>query len=437
MTLETRTLIENGLNEGKTITEISNQLRRDRSNIGREISKHRTIVFPSLFNKYHPCLIHESCKVKSYECYLYCKMIKINLCEKLILSPHVCNGCNTKNGCRHVKYYYRAKDANMEYEKNWREDRQGLHYTEVELLVLNTDFRGLVLKNKSVYHSLLVINSKGFNFKLSTIYKQIENNQLSLKPSDLPRKRKKNKMAEKDKSYKRDITDHTYEDYNLYKQANPLAIEWQMDCVQGIQGKDEPVLLTLQIQKIKFLFMFIISSQTSQCVVRKLEEFSSLFDQDKLAELIEILLTDNGHEFIQLEALLKVLPHTHLFYCHPYSSFEKVDIENNHELIRRVIPQGVSLKIYTQNDIILLACHINSLFRKTLDGKCPFDLITKYISQDILDKIGYKKIAPEDVTLIPELLGDKDINNIKKHLDMKSIEKAHIKFLDIEKDEVI
>ena len=34
-TLETRKLIEERLNESKTITEISNELQRDRSNIGK------------------------------------------------------------------------------------------------------------------------------------------------------------------------------------------------------------------------------------------------------------------------------------------------------------------------------------------------------------------------------------------------------------------
>ena len=102
-----------------------------------------------------------------------------------------------------------------------------------------------------------------------------------------------------------------------------------------------------------------------------------------------------------------------MFYCHPYSSFEKGSIENNHELIRRVIPKGVSLKPYTQKELNLLCSHINSLFRESLDGKCPFDLIENYISLDSITKLGLSKINSLDVCLIPELLGDKNVNNIK------------------------
>lgn len=113
-TLEIRTIIENYLNEGKNLTQIADELQRDRTNIAREINKHKNIVLPSSYNKATPCLKSNNCHIKSFECYKTCKNIEINLCEKLISSPHVCNGCNTKWHCRHVKYYYKATEANNE-----------------------------------------------------------------------------------------------------------------------------------------------------------------------------------------------------------------------------------------------------------------------------------------------------------------------------------
>lgn len=208
----------------------------------------------------------------------------------------------------------------------------------------------------------------------------------------------------------------------------PNAVEWQMDCVQGIQGKEEPVLLTLQIVEIKFLFAFVIARQTAKKVIDKLAEFKNYFNEESFNKIFEILLTDNGHEFIKLDELMRLFSKTSIYYCHPYSSFEKGSIENNHELLRRVIPQGVSLKIYSQEDINILCSHINSLFRNELDGKCPFEVIDNFISLDILNKIGYKKIHPKDVTLTPELLGHKNVNNIKKYLSNDEIVKANISF---------
>lgn len=427
-TLETRKIIENLLNEGKTITEISNVLNRDRSNIGREINKHKEMVFPSLFNKSHPCLKHHNCEVKSYECYLYCKMIEFNLCDKLNSSPHVCNSCKTKNGCRHVKYYYKASSANNEYLNSWSKDRKGLHYTKEELQILNTDFKNLVLNCKSIYHATIVINARGYNFKQVNIYKQIKRDQLDLKPCDLPRFRKVTKVL-KDTSYKRkNVEGHTYENYIEFKNQNKNALESQIDTVEGIKENNAPVLLTFEIVKINFLFIFKIDSQTSQEVIKKLEYFKEVITEENFYKITEITLTDNGKEFNIIEELIKIAPKTNLFYCHPYSSFEKGSIENNHELIRRVIPKGVSLKCYTQNELNLLCSHINSLYRKSLDGKCPFDLIGLYIDINLLKKLGLEIIKPEEVTLIPELLGNKNINNIKKHLDEKEIAQANIVF---------
>ncbi len=437
LTYEGRLIIENLLNDGKTVTEISNITRRDRSNINREIIKHRTISYSSVFNNRYPCIKHETCNVKSYECYLYCKNIEINLCPKLTSSPHVCNSCTSKKGCRYVKYYYKALKADCEYRNNWRKDRTGLHYTDEELRILNTDFYYLVLKNKSIYHSLKIINNRGFNFKSSTIYKQIERNEIRLKRSDLPRKRKKFIKEEIDNSYKRNVEGHTYEDYKNYKINYPNANEVQMDTVEGTKENNVPVVLTLEIIKINFLFIFKLDNKKNAEVIRLLSFFQNTITKDIFNKLMEILLTDNGSEFITLETFIDNFKEINVFYCHPYSSYEKGSIENNHELIRRVIPKGVSLKPYSQAELNLLSSHINSLCRNNLNGKCPFDLIDKYVPLDKIKDLGLSKIKEEDVTLIPELLGNKNVDNIKKYLDDLEISNAHIRFLTDEEKRYI
>lgn len=428
LTLEARLHIEYSLNENKSVTQIANDLRRDRSNIGREIIKHKHIVLPSYYGGQNPCKIFDSCKLKTYECYKFCKIIEVNLCERLTSSPHVCNGCTKKHGCRHVKYYYTATDADNEYKSSWKCDRNNLHYSGLELEILNNDFYYLVLNTKSIYHSLIVINSRGFNFNIKSIYRQIKNNRLKLKSSDLPRVRK-SKSDKKDKSYKKDISGLSYEDYILYKAKNINACEIQMDTVEGVKENNAPVILTLEIVEINFLFMFKIDSQTSDCVIKKLNEFKEILTPNVFNSLFEILLTDNGKEFSNVEELKYLSSSLNLFYCHPYSSYEKGSIENNHELIRRIIPKGVSLKPYSQKDLNTICSHINSLYRESLGGKCPFDLIQSYINKDIINKLGINKINDSEVKLIPELLGTKNINNIKKYLDYNAIKKANIKFI--------
>ncbi len=424
-----RLAIENMLNDGHTIKEIEKDIKRDSSNIIREINKHITFVYPGVYNNQHPCLKAKTCNVRSFECYKNCKNIEIKLCSKLVKSPHVCNGCTTKNGCRFVKKYYKAREAHDEYKLRVSECRIGLHYSDQEQIILNERLCPLIIKSKSVYHAIIAINKEfDMNFNKWTIYWQIKKNYLPIKSSDLPRSRRK-KKEKVDTSYKRDIKDHTYEDYQNYKLLNNNAIEMQMDTVEGIKENNAPVLLTLEIVDINFLFIFKIDSQTKEEVIKKLNSFKDLIGQDIFDKLTEILLTDNGKEFYIGEEILVLSSNIHLFYCHPYSSFEKGSIENNHELIRRIIPKGVSLKPYTQNDFNLICSHVNSLIREKLNERCPFDLIDQYIPLDKIKELGLCKINPLDVSLIPELLGDKNINNIKKYLDNNDIKKSNISFL--------
>lgn len=199
-----------------------------------------------------------------------------------------------------------------------------------------------------------------------------------------------------------------------------------MDTVIGITNANDPVVLTLEIVEISFMFIFKLDKKSFNNVSKKLQEIETTITTKIFNKIFEILLTDNGSEFKDIKALIETFPNINIFYCHPYSSFEKGNIENNHELFRRVIPEGVSLKPYIQEDYNLLSSHINSLYREKLNGKCPFDLVKKYLSIDTLNKLGLRKIKDIDINLTPYLLGKKNIENIKKHLDYADIKKANI-----------
>lgn len=427
MTLEARKYIEEALNEKKSISQIARDLDRSETTIAREIKKHRQPMFPTAFNNNSGCLLHQSCSHKHFECYLHCKNFQIEICELLTKPPYTCNACNKKRICRLVKYYYKGSEANLEYKSLLNNSRANLHYTDLEWNILNNDFYTLVLQNRSIYHSLKIINNRGFQFAKSSIYRQIKQDRLALKTSDLPRFKRKKKQNSKDTSYKSSkVKDHTYEDYIEYKNQHPNAIEIQTDTVYGILGVSEPVMLTIQIVEIKFLFIFKMQFQTMEETIKVISNLQEVLGENCFHMVFEIWLTDNGHEFNNVERLVNVFQKSHIFYCHPYSSFEKGSIENNHELIRRVIPKGVSLKVYTQDDYNLLASHINSLFREELDGLCPFELIERFIPMETIFKLGLHKIVPEKVKLIPSLLGEKNIKNIKKYLDEDNIKRQHV-----------
>ena len=319
LTYSDRLAIETMLDEGYTIGEIARNIKRSPSVITREIKRHLCLKFPSVYGGQHPCLKWNTCNVRSFECYSICKNSEFKECPKLSKSPHVCNGCKSKGGCRYVKRYYKAREAQDSYNYQLSETRTGLRYSEFQLKILNERLCPLIINTKSIYHAVTTINSL-FNeeFNISTIYKQIERGQLPISPSDLPRCRRKPKTV-KDTNYKRDITNHAYEDYEKYKQNNPNAIEMQMDTVEGIKENNAPVILTLEIVPINFLFMFKIDRQTKDEVIKKLNYFKDMIGEDTFNKLTEILLTDNGKEFFVLDEISSISPKVNLFYCPPRS----------------------------------------------------------------------------------------------------------------------
>lgn len=130
LTLEARLFIEEELNQGTSVTQIAKKLNRDRSNIAREIIKNRTILMPTSYNGTSCCIHKDICRNRHIDCDKTCKKFELEICDNLKTSPHICNNCLNKY-CRKVKYYYRALEANSQYQKKLVESRSKLHYNEI------------------------------------------------------------------------------------------------------------------------------------------------------------------------------------------------------------------------------------------------------------------------------------------------------------------
>ena len=69
---------------------------------------------------------------------------------------------------------------------------------------------------------------------------------------------------------------------------------------------------------------------------------------------------------------------------------------------------------YTQEDINLMASHINSTARDSLNGATPFDLAELLLDKKIPILTGQHKVSPDDVLLKPALIE-------KRHFSSKNI----------------
>jgi IS30 family transposase len=179
----------------------------------------------------------------------------------------------------------------------------------------------------------------------------------------------------------------------------------EIDSVIGrIGGK---VLLTLMFKSCDLMLAFIRDRNTSQSVIDVFNYLDRTLGRETFSRLFPACLADNGSEFSNPKALENDAQgdrRTRLYYCDPFSSFQKPNVELNHEFIRKVLPKGRSFDDLSQNDISLMMSHINSYSREKLNDKSPFDAFSFLYGNDILEKLGVNRIPANDILLKPSLL---------------------------------
>lgn len=71
--------------------------------------------------------------------------------------------------------------------------------------------------------------------------------------------------------------------------------------------------------------------------------------------MLQIALADNGSEFSNPSALeldTNGFQRTKIFFCDPRASFQKPNVELNHEFIRRILPKWRSFDNLIQETLI-------------------------------------------------------------------------------------
>ncbi|WP_018381401.1 IS30 family transposase, partial [Streptococcus thoraltensis] len=82
------------------------------------------------------------------------------------------------------------------------------------------------------------------------------------------------------------------------------------------------------------------------------------------------ITADNGTEFSRLS---EVFDPEHIYYAHPYASWERGTNENHNRLIRRWLPKGS--KNATQKQVTFIENWINNYPKKVLDYKTPREVL--------------------------------------------------------------
>ena len=423
LTLQERIDIASSLNKQESFKSIGNMLSKDCTTISKEIRNHRIfkrsgaarggMPHNACRHRFH-CDKHHICRTctrtgrrvmcwSCQHCNKNCPDFSEERCSLLNRPPYVCNGCQKLPTCTLQKAFYQADAAHQEYREVLSEARQGLSLEPHEVEHLDSIISPLIRKGQSIHH-ICVNNKDSIMISESTVYRLIGYNVFTARNIDLPRKvryspRKTKKQVKIDKNCR---IGRTYEDYQQYIAQNPDLPITEMDSVEGKKGGK--VLLTLHFVKAEFMLAFLRDANDSQSVIDIFERLYIELRSDIFLKIMPILLTDNGAEFsnpTKIEFDGQENRRTRIYYCDPSSPEQKGSAERNHELIRYCIPKGTSLDDYTQEMISHMMDNINSLTRKSLGDKCPYDALAFLYGQKVLDCLGCNRIPANDVTLTP------------------------------------
>ncbi len=245
----------------------------------------------------------------------------------------------------------------------------------------------LIIKyRRSPYQALKICENEGLevNICLSTLYNYIYKGgvfyRLNKKHLIYKKKRNKSRNNKKRLSYS-NLRGRSIE-------VRPKSIDrresfghWEIDSVVGKQGT-ESSLLVLTERLTRYELIYRVSGKTILNTISVLDQLEQNF-KSEFPHFFRTITCDNGSEFLGFEQMQQScinagIERTTVYYCHPYCSSERGSNENANRIIRRFIPKGTDISIYSDDYIHNIQIYMNTMPRKIFDGKSSIQLANEY-----------------------------------------------------------
>ena len=252
------------------------------------------------------------------------------------------------------KKVYSADYAQTVYQTNRKRS--------VKKIILTKELKEKILHyTKQKFSPEMMVKKKKMKVGISTIYYWFHNGHLGLTKADMlyPRKGKsvKKQASPNFKPAGKSIEDRP-EVINLRLENG----HYEIDTVLLTRVKNH-CLLVLTDRRSRHQIIRLIPNKTTESVNQALEGI--LREHHILS-----ITADNGTEFSRLA---EVFPEEHIYYAHPYSSWERGTNENHNRLIRRWLPKGT--KKTTPKEVAFIENWINNYPKKCLDYKSPSEFL--------------------------------------------------------------
>lgn len=407
LTFEDRKFIQRGLEEGLSKAQIAEDLGKSPSTISKEVRLHRKFRLTSSYGRGPAYYCVNKGKFKNcYGCKIECEYFLERTCKRRDRIG-VCNKCPERSRCYLDKYDYSAIKAHEEYLYTLSDSREGVNMTTSQMITMAEIIGPLLKRGQSVYQ--IIENHPELGICVKTLYTYIESgifkdygiDNFSLRRQVSMKKQKSLKPRRQPVCY----DGHKYEDFLEFRKMHPDIPVTEMDTLYN--DSEGPYIQTFIFENAPVMIGFLHKEKTSASMAATLDAL-----QDRLCEdyyrIFSLIITDRGAEFEKVD-LFEINYETgelrtNIFYCDPQMPSQKPHVENNHNYVRDIIPNGRNLKSLTQEDLDLMFSHINSTPRESLGGRTPYEVFAFFYGEELLKKLNVVKIERDAVTLMPFLL---------------------------------
>lgn len=227
------------------------------------------------------------------------------------------------------------------------------------------------------------------------IYKYIKENRFeNITMSNLPYAKTYTKKYQK--IQKRATLGQSIEERPEYINDRSEFGHWEMDSVEGSKDESIKTMLVLSERKTRKEIMLKNDDQTSKEVVKNIDYLEFVLGKN-FNRIFKSITVDNGHEFcdnvgISKSKLYKNKKRTDIYYCHPYTPWERGTNENINKMIRKYIPKGTNFDDKTNEDLKFIQEEINNYPRGIFNYKSANDMF--------IEELKKLKIKIEDVDFL-------------------------------------
>lgn len=344
-----------------------------------------------------------------WDCRSHCSKYEPRHCSKPENPPYVCNNCCDKRYCTLDRFIYSAKHAQKASDERRSQSRRRIHASKEEIEQLNELLVPRIKSGQPLAH-IYASHKDEIPVSLRSLYNYVERGELQVKNIDLRRKvryRKRRKPRDPDAFQQEYRIGRTYEDFQFYMRKDKAESSYvEMDTIISSRGTRKRILSMMLVEH-HLLLLFLMPDGTAESVKRVFDYLEDLLGLNVFQRIFTVFLTDNGSEFKDADGLEMNEfgeMRCNIFYCDPMSAWQKPHVEKVHEYVRYILPKGTSFKDLTQEKLTLIANHINSVKRPSLNDHSPYELVRSWDISTLLYKLKMHPIPPDEVHLTKDLL---------------------------------